>query len=277
MSLISRLDRDQVEEAIALAEEKARRVAYASLSAFERYVFRVDPAQVHRVWVEALEAVDAGHVSRLLIVAPPGHAKSTILSIVFPSWYIGRHPTHSLVGVTTTDTLGKLYGDAVANVVEYSEEWQGVFRDVRPDTARGWSKDGRFVRQLGVKRDPTQKDPTIVYTGAGGGVIGRRANGVIIDDPVDQDTARSDTLLAARRQWVQQSILSRLQPGAWAVCAGTLWAEGDVVDTLRSSGEWVVIRARAISQGREQFVEVEIPDRVKWRPRGFRKGPIEDA
>jgi hypothetical protein len=276
VSLLQRLDDGQKAEALALQEEKARRAARERLAAFERYVFRIDPAEVHRVWIEALEAIEAGTIRRLLLIAPPGHAKSTLLDIVFGSWYVGRHPDHSLVGVTTTDTLGKLYGDAIGNVVEYSEEWRSVFPGLRPDPARGWSKEGRFVRIDGKARNPTQKDPTFAFFGAGGGVIGRRANGVIIDDPVDQETARSETALASRVAWVRQSILSRLQPGAWAICAGTLWAEGDVVDTLRQTGEWVTLKAKAISEGPEQYVTVEIPDGVKWRPKGFVEVEGED-
>lgn len=269
MSLLTALDREQRAELLALREEQARRAARDRLAAFERYVFRIDPVELHRLWVAALEAVERGEIKRLLLVAPPGHAKSTILSIVFPAWYIGRHPGHSIVGVTTTDTLGKLYGDAIGNVIEFTEEWRGVFPAVVPDPSRGWSRDGRFVKVEGKLRDPTQKDPTFTYTGAGGGIIGRRANGVIIDDPVDQDTARSETGLRQRVAWVQQSILSRLQPSAWAVAAGTLWAEGDVVDTLRRSGEWVTIKVKALSESPSQYASVEIPGHVEWRPKGF--------
>ena len=276
LSLLTRLDRYERAEYLALAEERARRASRGSLAAYEKLVFRIDPAEVHYVWIEALEAIERGDIRRLLLIAPPGHAKSTILDIVFGSWYVGKHPDHSVIGVTTTDTLGKLYGDAIGSVIEFSDDWQGVFPKITPDTARGWSKEGRFVKEEGRQRDPTQKDPTIGFFGAGGGVIGRRANGVIIDDPVDLETARSETLLSARVRWVQQAILSRLQPRAWAVCAGTLWAEGDVVDTLRSSGEWVVLKTKAISETERQYVTVEIPDGVKWRPKGFRKTEPED-
>jgi hypothetical protein len=253
-------------EYLRLAEERAARRARVSLGAFLEYVFEAEPAPHQRPILEALEAVERGELRRLLVIAPPGHAKSTIGSIVFPAWYIGRHSAETIVGVTTTDTLGDLYADAIAGVIEFQETYRSVYPAIFPDRKRGWSRDGRFVREAGVRRSPRSKDPSFLFVGAGGGVIGRRASGVVIDDPVDEAVARSELLLERRVTWVQRSVLSRLQPGAWAVCLGTLWTQGDVVDTLRASGEWTVIHMRALSDSRHVRATVAIPDGVAWRP-----------
>jgi len=223
--------------------------------------------------LSALDAVERGEIRRLLVIAPPGHAKSTYVSIVFPTWYLGRHPNESLIGVTTTDRLGQLYGDTVRSAIEEGDRFSAVFPDVAPWRERGWSKDGFFIRGP-KRRGRDQKDASMVYTGAGGPVIGRRADGVIVDDALDEAVARSELLLEARKTWLARTVFSRLKPNGWRVIAGTLWTEGDVVDSAMQSGEYVTIHLRALSDGPEVSADLWIPNGVTWRPsRPYREAP----
>ncbi len=256
--------RDAVVE-LRLRIEKARRLARANLDDYARHVFEVEPAAHHRLVIDALQGVYDGEIKRLVIIAPPGHAKSTYTSIIFPSWYLGHRPTESLIGISTTDPLAKLYGDAIATVFEQNPEFRAVFPDVSPDYKAGWSNDGRFLKGS-RPRLAMAKDPQLVFVGAGGGIIGRRANGIIVDDPVDEATARSETLLEARKLWIQRSVRSRLKPKGWRIFVGTLWAEGDVVDTAMQSGTFVVIHMAAESTSTIVEADVTIPNGVRWRP-----------
>lgn len=257
-----------------MAHETAARRAAESLEAFGLYVFGVQASAHHRLLIEMLEAVERELIHRLLVIWPFGHAKSTWGSVIWPAWYLGRHPEHSIIAAATTGTLGRLYQDAVANVLELNERYWLTFPNARPDKARGWSQDGGLF----LKRPPraADKDPSYVATGAGGPAIGRRSDGVIGDDLVDEATARSgETMLPARRTWVKRSLLSRLGPDGWAVVLGTIWAEDDVMMDLASSGEWVVYAAKALSDDRYQSAELVIPDGVSWRPTGGQ--PLPDS
>lgn len=259
-------DEDAIAEADVLREARLQRRAADSLPDFSRYVFGIEPNPPATLWTQALEAVEAGGIRKLCVIAPPGHAKSTYHSIIFPTWYAGRHPNSSIIGVTTTDGLGKLYGDTVRSTIEENPKFRHIFPAVLPWKERGWSKDGFFVRSSEDVRDAENKDATLIYTGAGGPVIGRRATGVIVDDAVDEATARSETLLEARKIWVKRSVFSRLRPNGWRIVCGTLWAEGDVVDEAMQSGEYVVIHVKAVSPTRYVDADVWIPNGVKWRP-----------
>lgn len=236
-----------------------------SLRTYFGFVFRHDvPAHVGLV-IECLQAVAEGQFDRLLIVEPPGHAKSTIVSLAFPTWYLGRHREQSLIGATTTGTLAELYADSVADLIEYDEDYAAVFPNTRPDKRRGWSREGLFVTR---PRRPGQKDPSLVYAGAGGPIIGRRADGVILDDVVDQDVARSETRLKARVAWAQQTIRSRLKPSGWLVLAGTIWAEDDVIGWASTLGTFVTVKMVALSESRHVDAIVTVPDGIAWKPRG---------
>lgn len=245
-----------------------RRAAPLSLTDYSKYVFGLRPDAHHALWIDCLEAVANGEIPKLLFIAPPGHAKSTYTSIVFPSWYLGRFYNDTLISVTTTDGLGRLYGDTVRNVIEEGGAWRDVFPSVEPWYRRGWSQDGFFVKGP-TKRRREQKDASMVYIGAGGAVIGRRAEGVIIDDAVDEATARSDVLLAARKMWINRSVFSRLQGAkkGWRVIAGTLWTEDDVVDSAMRSGEYVTVHMQARSPGSLVVADLWVPNGVAWRPR----------
>ncbi len=267
------------EDALLAAEELRDalliRQATRDLSAFSRYVFEIEPNPPATLWTQALEAIEAGAIRRLCIIAPPGHAKSTYHSIVFPAWFLGKHPNASLIGVTTTDRLGSLYGDTVRTAIQSNERFRHVFPDVFPWEDRGWSRDGFFIRGPEA-RDAEQKDASMLYTGAGGPVIGRRADGIIVDDAVDEATARSETLLETRKLWVKRSVFSRLKPNGWRIVCGTLWAEGDVVDEAMQSGEYVVIHVKAVSPDRHVDADVWIPNGVKWRPRDAKEFAVDD-
>jgi hypothetical protein len=244
-----------------------RRGSRTRLPDFARYVFGLRPAEHHLIWMDALEGVERGEIDKLVIIAPPGHAKSTYCSIVYPTWYIGRHYNESLIGVTTTDGLGRLYGDTVRTMIEEQDAFRAVFPGIEPWKTLGWTQDGFFVRGP-EKRRKEHKDPTMVYTGAGGPIIGRRADGVIVDDIVDEATARSETLLGQRKTWIGRTVLSRLNGSAkgWRVFAGTLWTEDDVVDSAMRTGEYVVVHMAARSPGSVVHADVWIPNGVQWRP-----------
>lgn len=251
--------------------QTARTSKPGALADFARYVYALHPAAHQSVWTECLEAVERGEITRLCVIAPPGHAKSTYHSLVFPSWYLGRHYNESIIGVTTVDTLGKLYGDTVRAVIEERGRYKAVFPDVEPWPSRGWSTEGFFLRGP-VKRRREQKDPSMIYTGAGGPIIGRRADGVIIDDAVDEKTARSEILLEARKLWINRTVYSRLKPDGWRIVAGTLWTEGDVVDTAMQSGDFVTVHMAAVSTYTSVAADVWIPNGVSWRPSKYVEG-----
>lgn len=239
--------------------------AYERFDDFYRYVWRYDtPAHIDLL-IECLQALEEGHFSRFIVVEPPGHAKSTVTTLAFPAWYIGRHPDHSVIGATTTGTLAELFTDAISEVIETDLRYKGVFPKVRPDYKRGWSKKGLFVTR---PYRPGQKDATLAMVGAGGPIIGRRGDLMLVDDAVDQPVARSELMLQQRVDWVRQSVRSRVKPGGKIVIAGTVWAEADVIGSMRELGTFVVLIMRALSESKQVSAELEVPDGIAWRPRG---------
>ena len=63
-------------------QERARR----SLGAFATRMLGLVPARHHTFVNEKLEAVERGEIPRLMLFEPPGHAKSTYASHLFPAY-----------------------------------------------------------------------------------------------------------------------------------------------------------------------------------------------
>ena len=53
-----------------------------------------EPALHHQLIIRELEALERGEFDRLAVSAPPGSAKTTYVSHLFPPWYLARNPEH---------------------------------------------------------------------------------------------------------------------------------------------------------------------------------------
>jgi hypothetical protein len=81
------------------SNSRALELARSDLAAYSAAMWpRFKLARHHRAIVEALESVERGECDRLMINLPPRHGKSLLVSTLFPSWYLGKHPERSIIG-----------------------------------------------------------------------------------------------------------------------------------------------------------------------------------
>ena len=59
-----------------------------------------EPAKHHLLIINEIERFLESDDEVLLVFAPPGSAKSTYGSVLFPSWYLATHPTKSILAAT---------------------------------------------------------------------------------------------------------------------------------------------------------------------------------
>ena len=80
---------------------------------------RVDlkPARHHELLIDRLEAIERGDITRLMVLMPPGSAKSTYVSTLFPPWYLARNPDHAVVAASHTSELSERFGRRVRNII----------------------------------------------------------------------------------------------------------------------------------------------------------------
>ncbi len=62
------------------------------------------------LYTEALAAKICLRLTRVMLFEPPGHAKSTYASHLFPGWYLGRNPERSVIAASHTAQLATRFG-----------------------------------------------------------------------------------------------------------------------------------------------------------------------
>ena len=211
---------------VVLRAELARR----GLDEFARLMLQLEPARHHQLVNSKLEAVERGEIKRLFIFAPPGHAKSTYGSWLFPAWYLGRHPRNNLILATHT--------------LQFSERWGRKIRNLFPlpewpfSRARGFQEDVRVADDSAAAGQwGTNLGGEFFGVGVGGAVTGRRAHGVIIDDPIKgREDADSEATRDKLWEWYKADLHTRLLPDAWIVGYWTRWHEDDPAGRILPEG-----------------------------------------
>ena len=207
----------ETEERELLTELLARKRARRSFADFCRYVAPDEPPAAHHLLIcEALDRVVSGELKRLMILMPPGSAKSTYATVRFPAYFLGRQGASGIITASYGEDLAVRFGRKVRNLVG-SPEYQKVFPGV------ALAADSRAKGEW-----ETNEGGFYFATGVGGGVTGRRAGLGVIDDPIKgRKDADSELVRDTTWDWYISDFRSRLWPNAPMVIINTRWHMDD--------------------------------------------------
>lgn len=202
------------------------------------------PAQHHRLILKELAAVSAGRVDRLMLLLPPGHGKSSYTSLLFPPWFLARHRGAQVLAASHTHALSRHFGLGVRGLIQAHGRRLGVALDPGSRAAN------RFALAGGG---------SYFATGVRGALAGRRADLLIVDDPVrNQAEAERRESRDALWDWWRSDALTRLKPGGRAVVVMTRWHPDDLGGRLLASPEpWRVVRLPALAEAGDPLGRAE--------------------
>ena len=197
------------------------------------------PARHHALLLDELQAVSVGQVDRLMVLMPPGSAKSTFVSVLFPAWWFTRHPASSIIAASHTAGLAGHFGRQVRNLVLEHGDRLGY----------GLAADSRAA---GSWRTTTRGE----YFAAGvrGPITGRRADLAIIDDPIrSQAEADSRGFRDHVWNWYRSDLATRLKPKGRIVLVMTRWHEDDLCGRLlaHAADHWRTLRLPALAEAND--------------------------
>lgn len=218
-------------------------LAYLSrndIDSYSEYVFGFAPFTHHK---EITRVLQDESKKRLLIVAPPGHAKSTYVSLVFPSWWMGKNPEKAAILVSNTSTQAEAFLASIKATIADNDQYKQVFPEALPDEARGWTQEKLF---LANRENKSRPDPNLMSTGMTGPVLGRRAELVIVDDPTSQKDAGSEKVMRDQKLWFKETLMSRVKPGGRVVVILTRWHDKDLASMLVNDMDFEVVHMAAI-------------------------------
>ncbi len=199
------------------------------------------PARHHQLVIAKLQAVAEGKIPRLMLLMPPGSAKSTYASVLFPAWYFAQRRRLTMIAASNTVTLAKAF----------SRKSHALIRDLGPQLGYSLATDA-------VEEWTTDHGCEYKAVGAGGAVAGRRADVAIIDDPFrSRADANSDNRREFIWNWFRGDIVGRLKPGGSVVLVNTHWHQDDLtgrlLDEAATGGRpWDVVLMQAIYDGTVQ-------------------------
>lgn len=195
------------------------------------------PARHHAHLIEKLEAVERGEIKRLMVFMPPGSAKSTYASVVFPAWYLGRNPANSIIHGSHTTELAERWGRRIRNMVS-DPKFSNVFQ---VGLAADSQAAGRWALAEGGE---------YYAAGCGSAIVGFRADLGVIDDPIaGREQADSEREREKIKEWYRSDFYTRLKPGGAIVLIMQRWHEDDLAGWLLSEqakggDKWEVVKLK---------------------------------
>ena len=195
----------------------------------------------HSLIISKLEAVERGEIRKLMIFVPPQNGKSEIASVNFPAWFFGRNPKKAIIAASYNSDLAVGFGRKARNLVN-SLEYKNLFHTSLAEDSQA---AGRWV---------TDRGGEYTAVGIGGGTTGRRADIVLIDDPVkDKQEAESSVIQERNIGWYRSVAKTRLSPSGAIVVIQTRWHDLDLAGQILASEEgWEIISLPAIAEKDEE-------------------------
>jgi len=173
-----------------------------------------------------------GKKTRLIINVPPGHAKSTTLTVNYIVWRIIKNPSIKTLIISLTQEQAKKFLLQVKERLT-DTQYADLQRDFGP--SGGWKEGSSSWKQnlfyVGG-RNMESKDPTVQALGIGSQVYGNRADLVILDDSVDNTNVNE---YVKQGSWVNGVIKSRLAPRTGrCLIIGTRMAAQDLYSEIQN-------------------------------------------
>lgn len=195
----------------------------------------------HRILADMLMAIERGEKDRICVNVPPRHGKTQLVSIMFPAWFLGRHPDKKVMTVSHTTDLAVDFGRKVRNIIadpKYKEVFPEVSLAADSKSAGRWntSKNGEFYA-----------------AGIGSSIAGRGAHLLLIDDPhSEQDVLNGNFEVFERAyNWFAYGARTRLMPQGRVAIIQTRWHMDDLTGR--------VIRDMAQNEKSDQYEVIEFP------------------
>ena len=204
----------------------------------------------HLLWIRCLQAVADGKIKNLLGLMPPGSAKTTYTSVVFPPFVMGRKPGSHIIETSYGSVLPRKSGRKARSIVR-QPQYRRVFdteMSGESQAADDWVlKNGSSFMAAGILA----------------GITGNRGDGIIWDDLI-KGREQADSEVIRNKTWeaYEDDLLSRKKPGAWEIGITTRWHADDPAGRIlpedyngqsgwvkgRDGQDWYVVCLPAIAE-----------------------------
>lgn len=197
----------------------------------------------HDILLDTLQKCADGIYPNVMVLMPPGSAKSTYVDVVFVPWFMARKTRQNVILTSYGSDLARKQGRRARQLVKsksFGNLFGGVDLSKESSAADEWSLTNGSEYMAG---------------GILSGVTGNRADLLVVDDPVKgREEAESETIRRKTKDAFTDDLQTRLKPGGRTVIIQTRWHEDDLAGSILPddwSGEGGLIQCR---DGQDWFV-----------------------
>ncbi|MBS0453973.1 MAG: phage terminase large subunit [Proteobacteria bacterium] len=188
--------------------------------------------------------VAKGLSPRLMLLMPPRAGKSELSSRNFPAWHLGRFPDHEIINCSYNVSLAMSFSRKVKEVME-DPGYKNVFATRLNPNFQSNEEWGLANGRGGY-----------VAAGVGGGITGKGAHILGIDDPIkNAEEADSPDVREKLWDWFGSTAYTRLAPGGGVLITQTWWHDDDLAGRLQLAmkddpyaDQYVVVKYPAIAE-----------------------------
>lgn len=174
-------------------------------------------------------------IKQVNIIAPRGHAKSSIVGGVYPLYHLMFDKGKKLIVLVsrTQDHAVKLLG-TIKDVLDYSAPFRSIFGYWGMNSAKSWAKTEVQLKDGSM----------IICKGTGQQLRGikvgnQRPTLIIVDDPEDEMNTKTAEAMEGNLRWLLQSAVPSVDPKQGKIAViGTPQHQRCLVETLKEMKGW---------------------------------------
>jgi predicted phage terminase large subunit-like protein len=213
------------------------------------------PAEHLRAVCRTLEAMERGEIRNLIVLVPPRHGKTRLVSQILPAFWLGRHPRDEIVLASNVEDLSADNSAAARNIISSERYPFDTLVSTETYAKTLWrTTAGGVVRAAGV----------------GSAIQGRGFNLGIVDDPIPGVEDASETAFERQWRWFSQDFFPRRLSDSHVILSMFRWGDGDLADRVLNHpdpnfrSQWTVLSLPALA--REDDALGREPGEVLWPP-----------
>lgn len=145
---------------------------------------------------------------KIAILAPREHSKSTCHSVVYPLWEVLKNKSIRIIVVSSTASQAEAFLRQTTSIIERNKKLRMWFGDLKPRQPEKWTAREIIVDRADSDSDKIEeKDPTISSVGAGGAILSKRADIIVVDDALNKENTRTPEQRKKFKEWFNDVLL----------------------------------------------------------------------
>jgi hypothetical protein len=173
----------------------------------------------------------------VIVLVPPGHAKTTTNTHDLVIWDMLRHRAggrfYAALLVSQTDVMARSYVSRIRRTLERNRKLIAAYGAFRPEEDAMWREAA--IRVWGFEDDEglhEEKEPTFISAGRGTQIYGWRVRRIIADDLIGKKESLDPEATDKIVEWVHEELESRLEPGTNIAIVGTRFSPHELYARL---------------------------------------------